>query len=282
MNDKFVYMISEGNIKKYKDGWSKWRTPEQWVREMKAEPNYEFVVPKKLCIETDYEDPKTNKQVILHVKKLFDKKGVAYKIYFTGNKSYHCESIWEGLEKIVYEKRPKAKAMLAEWLTNKELSKDFDTHNYGNKAMFQIPGKPHRKTRKLKTIVWERPGTNKLPQEIIEAVNKEPEATQKIYDTPAPTQCHFLEYCLDNRIDLENKQQNKNLSPNAWAYFKGNQGLLQKLVDTQQQPGIHFALARINCWAQYKPEFNCKQVQVFAGSVGKRSICDLCLLEGKK
>lgn len=88
MDSEFVHLVAEGNLKKYKDGWSKWRTPEQWAKEMKAEPNYETIRPEILCLETDYEKPETNKQVMLHVKKLLDEKGVAYEIYFTGGKSY--------------------------------------------------------------------------------------------------------------------------------------------------------------------------------------------------
>lgn len=279
MPNEFVYLVCEGNVKKYKNGWSKWRTPEEHEKNIKAKPNYELIRPNKLCLETDYPQPETNKEIILHVKKLLDEKHIAYKIYFTGSKSYHCESEWQGLEKVDASIRPKTKKALAEHITNKALASDFDEANFGNKRMFHIPYRPHRKTGTEKILLWETKGANTFPEEILKEI-KTPVQTSKTYDTTAPTQCNFLEYCLENKICLDNKQQNSRFSPNAFGYFKGKQEALKRLVAIQDQPNL--SLVRLNCWKQYNPEFNCKQVQAFAGTVGKRSICDLCLLGGKK
>ncbi len=281
---EFLYLVAEGNLKKYKDGWSKWRTPEQWKKEMKSEPNYELIRPEQLCLETDFEQKETNKQVMNFVCSLLDMKGIAYQYYDGGNKSFHLEMEWQGLELIEPEIRPMVKKALTLWLTNEELSKSFDEANFGNKRMWHIAGTPHRKTGRLKILIREAKGTNVLPQEIVEAVKKENEK-KFMYKTPSgridnQKHCPFFEYGLNNKIDLNNKQQNSRFSPNAFAYFRGNETLLQKLVETQQQENL--TVARLKCWGQYKPEFNCKQIQKFAGSIGKRSICDLCLLEARK
>jgi hypothetical protein len=270
MIDEFVYLVAEGNEKKYKDGWSKWRTPEDWAKEMKARPNYETIRPEKHVMETDYEKPETNKEVMLHVKRMLDEKDTAYKIYFTGNKSYHCESIWPELAAIPFEKRPRAKALLAEWLTNKELAKDFDEANYKNKRMLQMPGKPHRKTGSIKTLVWEKAGKNTMPEEIIKAAQKEPKTTQKNYPIHAPNRCLFLEWACENELPVSCR--NQNLVPNLVAYTQ-DRGIWQKCADVQEKQ-----LSEFENWAarQPTPKFNCWQLKKYSEQIDMGHLCELC------
>jgi hypothetical protein len=164
----------------------------------------------------------------------------------------------------------------------KAISDDIDESNLGRKRLIGIEGTLHPKTSQPKTFVeeWGNWLNNIMPKEIIEQASKEqiqPQVKNTLKLTPR--RCAFLEYCLHNRINLQNKQQNSHFSPNAFAYFQDNEAL-QQLVETQQAENL--SLARLKCWEKYNPEFNCKQVQKFAGSIGKRAICDLCLLGARE
>lgn len=262
---------------KAKDGTitcTKWLSPSDWAKQHKTKPNYRSVLPNEIVLETDFPAKEINWLVAQKIMGLLRQQGYGYKCLFSGNKSFHVHLFFNA------ELSPKCKKLWIGATLGEVLAADIDESNCGKKHLIGIENTPHPKTGACKTLVCEHGNwqANTMPKKIIEAACKEPEKTfSKNHTVSATKNCPFLNYCLENKIDLQNRQQNSNFSPNVFAYFKGNEKLLQQLVETQQQENI--TLARLNCWKQYRPEFNCKQVQKFAGSINKRAICDLCLLE---
>ena len=56
---------------------SKWKTKENW--HLPEQPNYRQRQPNEIILETDYEQPKTNKQVIEHTSKILQNKKITHK-----------------------------------------------------------------------------------------------------------------------------------------------------------------------------------------------------------
>lgn len=269
--DNFIYKVCYA----YKDKFTKWRTPEDHAKKIKAKPNYGLIPPNELKLETDFER-EVNRQLMEHAAKLHEQKGIAYRLYDGGGKSFHLESDWQGLEKVEPEIRPKVKKALAEFATNAEHAKDFDEANFGNKRMWHLPDTPHRSSGKPKTLIRENKGTNILPQKIVDKIRKRNtwKPTQKNYPIHAPKRCMFLGWACENKLPISCR--NQELVPNVVAYTQ-DRAVWQKCANVQGKQLLEF-----ENWAERGTEFNCKQLQKYAGKIDKRSICDLCLLEGKK
>jgi len=278
-SDEWTFKVTEGNTKKYKNGWAKWRTPAVWEKEMIAQPNYRFILPNELLMETDFDECRTNKEMMDCIQKLLDEKGICYEVWFSGNKSYHCHVLFDDLEKVSLLIRPKVKKALAERLTNEEIAKSLDFSNFGNERMIQIKGMPHRKNRQLKTCVAVVEGTNKLPEGLIEQVEKKghEKSLPKNYNIPTPNKCAFAEYILTHKIDAENKYIQ--LCPNVSAYTRNlaNKEDIRKQYNDLQNPEDD--IDRLGRWDNRPSKFNCFQMRLFAKKIGKNNLCEKCLVE---
>ena len=66
---------------------SKWKTQEEW--DLKVPPNYRQRLPNEIVLETDYEKPRINKEVIEKASSVLKHNKISHQIWFSGNKSYH-------------------------------------------------------------------------------------------------------------------------------------------------------------------------------------------------
>ena len=253
---------------------SKWLPPEVWQRERKVEPNYRSVLATELVWETDYEKPETNLEVFKKgIAPRLKEFGISYKAYFTGAKSIHVHSLFAQLKELEPRQRTKAKEALTKLVFEKgALYRDLDEANFKPTRLIQIEDATNPKTEKPKTLVdsfgdWRN---NMVPPVVLKAAQKEPKTL--VHDAPkfVPGKCLFLDWACENK--LPEGQRNQVVAPNLMAVCPGK---AEQFASTQGM-----LLSHVTGWQN--TEFNCKQLQEYAGSVDKRSICDLCLLEEKK
>ena len=173
--------------------------------------------------------------------------------------------------------RTKAKNLWVDAVLPEAIARDIDRSNLNKKHPILIENCLHPKVDKIKTLVCEHGNweNNVMPESVLKEAQTIKEFVKK-YDTAAPKQCLLLEWACQNALPVSNR--NANLVPNivAWTQDKNT---WQACADIQGKELLEF-----ENWAARDPPttFNCKQLQAYAGTVGKRSICDLCLIGGKE
>lgn len=272
ISDYFVarwFLDEHGGLPtRWKDGLG---LPSSYFARHVTMPNYEQIRKSQLLVETDFEKKETNEQVAEHICKLYDEKKVSYKKYFTGNKSYHIDSDWMGFDELEKSHRQRAKPALAEWLTNKELAKDFDDANFKDLRLIQIPGEPHRKTKKLKVLVKETGDwLNVVPKEIIEKTKRLVLPVTCKTNIPFKGSCGICELALTQCFP-EGTNRHQSLIPNLVAY-------LPKEKWAQAAKTQNKSITELENWAKEKRDFRCDQLQAYARKKDLGHVCDECLL----
>jgi len=249
--------------------WVKWKKLSEW--NFSIEPNYRQVLPSELVLETDF-SREENEAIAKEIISILKKKGISFFCAFSGNKSYHFHIFWSNLAELGDFQRTKAKHLLIDWLLGPELAPKIDKSNLGKKHLILINGARHPKTGMAKTIyaLNETCELNVLPLEILAEAERSKELEFEQTIRCAPLSCPFIEYACYNSLPISNR--NSNLVPNLVAVTP-QIAVWQRCADIQGKRLIEF-----ENWAKRKPNFNCKQLQNYAGTIGKRSICDLCLL----
>ena len=254
--------------KNQKGNWSKWILLSEWNRDYS--PNYRQILKEELVIESDLTQ-KENKIIANQIIASMKEKGVGFFCSFTGNKSYHNHSFWEGLNELRDKQRTKAKELLAEWICGKQY-KQVDAANFKPKRLILIHGEKHPKTGKKKVLFdsFQPEKVNIVPEEILE---KAKEVQDKVFESNVcfkPSSCSFIDYALKNKLPISDR--NSNLVPNVVALLdeKG----WEQCATTQDKTFNEF-----ENWAKRKPSFNCEQLRRYAKSVGKGNLCNKCLME---
>jgi hypothetical protein len=256
--------------KRQDKSWTKWYPLSEWSFEF--DPNYRQILANELLIETDLTQEE-NKTISNKISDSMRKKDIGFYCSFTGNKSYHNHSFWNGLEKLEPKQRTKAKELLAEWICEKQYE-DIDPANLKPKRLILIHGAKHPKTGKEKVLYdnFNPEKINKVPEFIIEQAKQvtAPKSFGGNQITFKPSSCPFIDYAIKNKLPISDR--NSNLVPNVVALLdeKG----WEQCANAQDKTYLEF-----ENWAKRNPKFNCSQLRAYAKTVGKGNICNKCLME---
>ena len=78
--------------------WSSWLLWIDWQICRQDFPNYRQTLWNEIVLETDYPEKETNWEVAQKIMEHLKKQGYGFKVYFTGNKSYHIHLLFKNLE----------------------------------------------------------------------------------------------------------------------------------------------------------------------------------------
>ena len=257
------------SYKKKNGSWTKWYLLSEWPFDFA--PNYRQVLASELVLESDF-SKEENKGIMNNVIDSMKEKEIGFYCSYTGNKSYHNHSFWNGLEDLEDKQRTKAKELLSEWICGEQYE-SIDPANFKPKRLILIHGAKHPKTSKKKTLyAAKRPEKiNKVPEWIVEEAKKIEE--KKYFDNGIsfkPSSCPFIDYSLKNELPISDR--NSNLVPNVVALL--DETGWEQCAMTQGKTFTEF-----ENWAKRKPKFNCEQLRRYAKSIGKENICIKCLME---
>lgn len=239
-------------------------------REYKQGDKVRSVTLKELCLEIDLQEDNISNRLIAKKIQLenFDiakEKGLVTYLFDHKGKSSYLRFYFSGSFTSKFQQREYFKEFVAKYFQVLPVGFKYDLSFYDKFHWCPLEKAEHWKYPGNIHALIDSANTGKLnviDESLI--VKKQPVLTTSSVSI-VPTKCPFLDYALENK--LPQGDRNKHLYPNAVALFNADQ--LIKFEQVQED--------RIG-WKNGKPTFNCKQLQSYADSVRKRTICDLCLL----
>jgi hypothetical protein len=257
---------------KTKDGkiaCSKWLSPSDWKKQHKTQPNYRSIMPNEIVLETDFPTKETNWLVAQKITELLRQQGYGYRCFFSGNKSFHIHLFFTEMA-LLPEQLVRCKKLWILQTLGEVLANDVDESNCGKKHLIGIEETPHPKTGAKKTSVAEHGDwqANAMPESILQEAKKEPKVNfVKQVDNIAPKHCLLIQWACENKLPVSCR--NQNLVPNVVA-FTQDRKVWQQCANTQGKQVSEF-----ENWAARKPQFNCRQLQVYGKKIGI-SVCNYC------
>ena len=262
---------------RYKNGgWHKWTLLSQWPE--KYPPNYRQVLPNELVIESDF-SLQENIQIADEICALLKSQGVSFLRFFSGNKSQHIHTDFEGLEKIPPQLRTEIKIKLVEKLIGLDLAAKIDKSNLGQKHLILIPKEKNPKTGIPKKLIESYCAEiiNHLPQDILATAQNLKPVMGKVQSISKPIlKCRAVELSLKERFIDGSGRQNQ-LAPNVSALTRQHPQR-QELRDCFYSIQVDVKPNCLECWDTANSKFSCRQLRHYMQKIGHGAVCDLCLL----
>ena len=245
------------------------------------------IMKDEIVIENDMNMLRMNSgEAIKHEKKLRD-NGIAYKKYFSGNKSFHIQTHFKELMKIKSEQDLKLlKKSFLLWLYNfneDETSKHKLDIQLSGKHLIRLEEAWHPQTGQRKILYNEhQTDFNELPEivklhfisEKIKQIQKPKLIDVSVFDKPC------LMYLLHNSIEDGRKRAGFILFNNFKQEFSIEQSskMLTEWYERQQKVNFPKQLIDnyISSYKQHNKAPGCDYIKDFMMSIGKKSVYDNC------